>query len=64
MDANACIKAGTEASSGLLGGLAAKITTSDMGKTASDKAAGQAASMMCKDKIEKADAACKPQEKQ
>ncbi len=60
IEANTCLKSGQDSSSEILGGLAAKLASSDLAKTVSNKAAGQAASMLCKDKIEKADAACKP----
>lgn len=62
LDANKCTKDAAKATSGAFESLAAKITSGDLGKTAGDKAAGQTANLICKDKIEKAEAACKPSE--
>ena len=56
--ANNCINEASEATSGLFGALASKITSSDMGKTGANAATGQAASKLCQDKIDAGNAAC------
>ena len=61
--ANKCLTEGEKATTGMFASLAAKVTTSDIGKTAAGKAAGQTASMACKSKTDVADIACKLVEK-
>ena len=42
----------------LIGGLTSKLSMGDLGKTASDKASGEAANALCKKLIEKANTDC------
>ncbi len=56
--ANTCVKKAKTTGTGVFEGWAAKMTSNSMGKTGADKAADQAASLLCKDKLEAADTAC------
>jgi hypothetical protein len=58
--ANKCLKEGQTQTGGLFAGLASKVSASDMGKVAAEKASAQTANLVCKDKLEKAEIACKP----
>ncbi len=58
LKANDCVKEGKKATSGLFGSLAAKVTTSDMGKTAADKGAGQAGNLLCSKDLDDANLKC------
>lgn len=60
IQANNCKLEATKGAGGLLGSLAAKVSSSDLAKTAADKAAGAAGGQVCGSLQEKADAACKP----